>query len=36
MAARVLIYELTIPFKARKVKKLQEENSLVIFKPGLW
>ena len=23
-------------FKARKVKKLQEEDCLAIFKPGLW
>ena len=23
-------------FEARKVKKLQEENCLAIFKPGLW
>ena len=40
MAARVLQYKLGSPSygdsKLEKLKKLQEEDRLAIFKPGLW
>ena len=36
MAARLLSYELVWRFKVQKVKKIQEEDCLAIFKPGLW
>ena len=29
-------FPLQLTFKARKVEKLQEEDHLAIFKPGLW